>query len=183
MCLDPCIELFVTPRLANFGIEQGHARRAKFLAQTFDALCTRTVPLGDFGIRQRRSAFTFVGAQQYLAVLDMLGFPSAGLCPIQQVNSFGWGQVNSVLCHDLNRFCSTQKYTKDKLRFTDQYNLCHEVRTLKEPLFEEKDMAAVPKLTQKWRHRTPMMAAKITDHTWTVKELLLTLPIVKPVNS
>ncbi len=60
------------------------------------------------------------------------------------------------------------------------YNLCHEVRTLKVPLFEPKEMDAAPRFTQRWKQRTPMMAAKITDHTWTVKELLLTIPISNP---
>ena len=58
------------------------------------------------------------------------------------------------------------------------YNLCHEVRTLKIPLGDPDEMKATPKFKQKWKHRTPMMAAQITDHTWTVKELLYTLSIV-----
>lgn len=28
----------------------------------------------------------------------------------------------------------------------------------------------------RWQHRTPAMAAKLTDHIWTVKELLTTIP-------
>jgi len=32
-------------------------------------------------------------------------------------------------------------------------------------------------LPQKWQPRTPAMAAKLTDHIWTVKELLTTLPV------
>lgn len=32
-------------------------------------------------------------------------------------------------------------------------------------------------LPQKWSHRTPAMAAKLTDHIWTVKELLTTIPL------
>ena len=57
------------------------------------------------------------------------------------------------------------------------YNLCHEVRTLKTPLFEPQKMEEQPRFTAKWRHLTPMMAANITDHKWSVKEFLLTLPI------
>ena len=29
----------------------------------------------------------------------------------------------------------------------------------------------------KWKQRTPMMAADLTDHAWTVKELLTTIPL------
>lgn len=58
------------------------------------------------------------------------------------------------------------------------YNLCHEVRTLKIPLENTDGINEVPKFKQKWNHRTPMMAAQITDHTWTVKELLFTLSTV-----
>jgi len=33
-------------------------------------------------------------------------------------------------------------------------------------------------LLQKWQPRTPAMAANFTDHIWTVKELLTTLPVL-----
>ncbi len=36
---------------------------------------------------------------------------------------------------------------------------------------------------QKWSSRTPTMAAKLTDHIWTVKELLMTLPLPGAVNT
>jgi len=35
----------------------------------------------------------------------------------------------------------------------------------------------------RWRPRTPAMAAKLTDHMWTVKELLTTLPLPKHNNT
>jgi hypothetical protein len=38
-------------------------------------------------------------------------------------------------------------------------------------------------LPQKWMRRTPAMAAKLTDHIWTVKELLTTLPIPRALNT
>jgi hypothetical protein len=37
--------------------------------------------------------------------------------------------------------------------------------------------------TQKWVPRTPAMAAKLTDHIWTVKELLTTLPLPSAFNT
>jgi len=33
---------------------------------------------------------------------------------------------------------------------------------------------------RKWTLRTPGMAASLTDHIWTVKELLLTVPLPIP---
>ena len=38
-------------------------------------------------------------------------------------------------------------------------------------------------LPQKWLPRTPAMAAKLTDHIWTVKELLTTLPLPCALNT
>lgn len=38
-------------------------------------------------------------------------------------------------------------------------------------------------LPQKWLQRTPAMAAHLTDHIWTVKELLTTLPVPSPINT
>ena len=38
-------------------------------------------------------------------------------------------------------------------------------------------------LPQKWSPRTPAMAAKLTDHIWTVKELLTTIPLPKGSNT
>ncbi len=38
-------------------------------------------------------------------------------------------------------------------------------------------------LPQKWIRRTPAMAANLTDHMWTVKELLTTLPIPCALNT
>ncbi len=38
-------------------------------------------------------------------------------------------------------------------------------------------------LPQKWVQRTPAMAAHLTDHVWTVKELLTTLPVPRGSNT
>ena len=58
------------------------------------------------------------------------------------------------------------------------YNLCHKVRSLKKPLDVDFDMNQDSKFKIKWLHRTPMMAANITNHVWTVKDLLYSLPSV-----
>lgn len=38
-------------------------------------------------------------------------------------------------------------------------------------------------LPRKWSPRTPAMAAQLTDHIWTVKELLMTLPLPGGINT
>ena len=38
-------------------------------------------------------------------------------------------------------------------------------------------------LNRKWNPRTPAMAANLTDHIWTVKELLTTLPLPDAINT
>lgn len=63
------------------------------------------------------------------------------------------------------------------------YNFCHVVRTLRIPLFDGQHMELTPKYKQKWKHRTPMMATQITDHIWTVKELLKTILISKTTST
>jgi hypothetical protein len=49
------------------------------------------------------------------------------------------------------------------------YNLVRPHKSLRLPLRDD--------LPQKWSPRTPAMAAKLTDHIWTVKELLTTIPL------
>ncbi len=55
------------------------------------------------------------------------------------------------------------------------YNLVRPHKSLRLPA-----EAALP---QKWVRRTPAMAAKLTDHVWTVKELLTTLPVPRGSNT
>jgi hypothetical protein len=55
------------------------------------------------------------------------------------------------------------------------YNLARPHKGLRLRLFE-----ALPK---KWLQRTPAMAAHLTDHVWTVKELLTTLPVPSNINT
>lgn len=49
------------------------------------------------------------------------------------------------------------------------YNLGRTVKTLREEVQGDS--------SRRWRHRTPAMAASLTDHRWTVKELLTTLAL------
>jgi len=55
------------------------------------------------------------------------------------------------------------------------YNLIRPHKSLRLPIREG--------FPQKWTPRTPAMAAKLTDHIWTVKELLMTVPLPGAVNT
>ena len=55
------------------------------------------------------------------------------------------------------------------------YNLIRPHKSLRTPVKNS--------LPQKWAPCTPAMAAKLTDHIWTVKELLTTLPLPGAVNT
>lgn len=57
------------------------------------------------------------------------------------------------------------------------YNFCHTVRTLKTPIMMEFQNLPVQKFQPKWIHRTPLMAAQITNVVWSVNELLYALPV------
>src|SRR4030042_5827692 len=54
------------------------------------------------------------------------------------------------------------------------YNLIRPHKSLRQPV--QKDC-------QKWRERTPAMAAGLTDHVWTVKELLTIVPLPSTSNT
>ena len=55
------------------------------------------------------------------------------------------------------------------------YNLIRPHKSLRLPV---KD-----RLPQRWSPRMPAMAAKLTAHIWTVKELLMTLPLPGAINT
>jgi hypothetical protein len=55
------------------------------------------------------------------------------------------------------------------------YNLIRPHKSLRRPVRD-----APP---QKWRPRTPAIAANLTDHIWTVKELLTALPLPQASNT
>jgi len=40
-----------------------------------------------------------------------------------------------------------------------------------------------PNGRRRWEQRTPMMAAGLTDHPWTLRELLTTLVVHAPLNT
>jgi len=54
------------------------------------------------------------------------------------------------------------------------YNLIRPHKSLSEKVLKGR---------QKWRKRTPAMAANLTDHIWTVKELLTSIPLPSVSNT
>ena len=56
------------------------------------------------------------------------------------------------------------------------YNFTRPVKTLRVELADPSDQA-------RWQQRTPAMAAKLTDHIWTVQELLTTVLVPRPANT
>jgi len=54
------------------------------------------------------------------------------------------------------------------------YNLVRPHKSLRQPVQED---------CQKWRERTPAMAAGLTDHLWTVRELLTIVPLPSASNT
>lgn len=52
------------------------------------------------------------------------------------------------------------------------YNLCRVVKTLRVEINAEAD-----RFQRRWHWHSPAMAAALTDHLWSVKELLRTIPV------
>lgn len=53
------------------------------------------------------------------------------------------------------------------------YNLTRSVKTLR--------VEVIPQTERRWIHRSPAMAAGITDHIWSIRQVLMTVPV--PTNS
>jgi hypothetical protein len=68
-----------------------------------------------------------------------------------------------------------QAYRASAIWEDSYYNLIRPHKSLRIPIQEGSP--------QKWSPRTPAMAANLTDHIWTVKELLTTLPLPGAINT
>jgi hypothetical protein len=68
-----------------------------------------------------------------------------------------------------------QAYRASAIWEDSYYNLIGPHKSLRLPVQDG--------LPQKWSSRTPAMAAKLTDHIWTGKELLTTLPLPGSINT
>lgn len=53
------------------------------------------------------------------------------------------------------------------------YNLTRSVKTLR--------VEVIPQMKRRWIHRSPAMAAGITDHIWSIRQVLMAVPV--PTNS
>jgi hypothetical protein len=56
------------------------------------------------------------------------------------------------------------------------YNFTRPVKTLRVEVENPQDR-------QRWQRRTPAMAAGLTDHVWTVRELLTTVLVPRTMNT
>ena len=63
---------------------------------------------------------------------------------------------------------SDSSLQRQLLLFQGYYNLCLPHASLRQPLVPE-----INRLTRRWQATTPAMAAGLTDHVWTLRELLL----------
>ncbi len=68
-----------------------------------------------------------------------------------------------------------QNYRAAALWEDSYYNLIRPHKSLRLPVRQVSE--------QKWLRRTPAMAAHLTDHIWTVKELLTTIPLPGVINT
>ncbi len=55
------------------------------------------------------------------------------------------------------------------------YNLVRPLKTLRQPVESGS--------SKRWTPRTPMMAAGITDHLWTLREIFTAIPVLSIINS
>lgn len=68
-----------------------------------------------------------------------------------------------------------QAYRASAVWEDSYYNLIRPHKSLRLPVQDDA--------SRRWSHRTPAMAAKLTEHIWTVKELLTTLPLPGAINT
>ena len=84
---------------------------------------------------------------------------------------FNGRQVRKTLAF----FKDLQAYRSAASWEDSDYNLIRPHKSLRLPVQED--------FPRKWSPRTPAMAAKLTDHIWTVKELWMTLPLPGGINT
>jgi hypothetical protein len=83
-----------------------------------------------------------------------------------------WRQGWAPLAHKTSRFC------KDRERMPQRVVLCQGFYTMARPHMSVRQPLPLHERTRhgamqpRWRQRTPAMAAGITDHVWTCRELL-----------
>jgi len=105
-------------------------------------------------------------------VLDLLGQSTAYIERSQLTSRLLNGrQVRKTLAFSKD----VQAYRASAIWEDSYYNLIRPHKSLRLPV---QDGAL-----RKWVPRTPAMAAGLTDHIWTVKELLTTLPLPGAINT
>jgi hypothetical protein len=86
-------------------------------------------------------------------------------------------QMNGRLVRKTLSFSKELRFLKAATALEDAlYNFTRPVKTLRVEL-------ANPTKQARWQQRTPAMAAGLTDHLWTPRELLTTLLVPSPMNT
>jgi len=85
--------------------------------------------------------------------------------------------MNGRLVRKTLSFSKDPRFLKAASALEDAlYNFTRPVKTLRAKLVNPSKQA-------RWQQRTPAMAAKLTDHIWTVQELLTTVLVPRPINT
>jgi hypothetical protein len=86
-------------------------------------------------------------------------------------------QMNGRLVRKGLSYSKQLKLLQAACRWEDWvYNLTRPVKTLRVE-------CAAGSGQRRWQARTPALAAGLTDHLWTVKDLLMTLVLPTPINT
>ncbi len=86
-------------------------------------------------------------------------------------------QMNGRLVRKTLSYSKQLKLLRAACSWEDwMYNLTRPVKTL-------RVVQVAGYGQQRWQARTPAMAAGLTDHVWTVKELLMTVVLATPINT
>jgi len=85
--------------------------------------------------------------------------------------------MNGRLVRKTLSFSKELRFLKASSALEDAiYNFTRPVKTLRVEV-------ANPRGQARWQQRTPAMAAGLTDHVWTVGELLTTVFVPRPMNT
>jgi hypothetical protein len=109
---------------------------------------------------------------QPAAVLALLGKSTAYIERSHLTSRvFNGRQVRKTLA-----FSKTTEMNRAAAMWEDSYyNLVRPHKSLRVPVVDAP--------WQRWQPRTPALATKLTDHIWTVKELLTTVPVPRASNT
>jgi len=84
-------------------------------------------------------------------------------------------QMNGRMVRKTLSFSKEEEMLQSSCALEDAvYNLVRPVKTLRIEVNDD---------TRRWEPRTPAMAAGLTDHTWTIEELMMTVVVPEAINT